>query len=443
MTAPPGPSGFEALRWLRSLRRDPLQTYAALVRAYGDVVRLPLPGRYDLITVAHPDHIKHILQSHHTAYAKARTYEVLSWVLGDGLLTAEGEHWRRHRRLAQPAFHRRSVEGLADMMVEEATAAVARWKDGEEIDVAAEMRDLTLTIVGRALVSRDLSGESDRVGGALDVALQYAVDRFRSPLGPFVQPPTPARARFRGAVADLDDLVRGIIRERAAAEEPGDDLLGMLMAARDEDTGEGLTEDELRDEVLTLILAGHETTAHALAWTLWLLDQHRPAARRLRDEVEHVLGTRTAAAADLADLTYTEAVIDEGMRLYPPAWVVDREPVEPDEIGGYAVSPGDVIMCSLWMAHRHPHVWDHPLAFDPDRFLDERAEARPRLAHAPFGAGPRQCIGAAFAMTEAQLVLATIVRDVELSTVPGFPVEPQTGITLRPRHGIRMVVSRR
>lgn len=443
MTRPPGPTGLDALRWMQATRRDILETLPAAVRAYGDVVRLPFPGRLGLVVAAAPDHVQHILQASHTNYRKAPSYEVLRWVLGDGLVTAEGEHWRRHRRIIQPAFHHDAVEDLGAMMVEEAGRTVGSWKDGQEIDVAEEMRTLTLRIVGRALLSKDLADLTDRIGAAVDEVLSYARTRFSSLLGPFVQPPTVQRARFRRAVADLDDLVRTIIRERSAADDPGDDLLGMLMRARDEETGQGLTEDELRDEILTLVLAGHETTAHALAWTIWLLDRHQPAARRLVHEVDEVVGDREVTTDDLGRLTWTEAVLDEGMRLYPPVWVVDRTPIEQDEIGGYEVTPDDIVMASQWVTHRHPGVWDHPLAYDPERFLDRRAEGRHRFAHFPFGGGPRLCVGASFAMVEARLLLATVAQEVDLATVPGFPVVPVTGVTLRPLHGIRMVVSRR
>lgn len=437
----PGPATFrEARPWLRAMRRDPLEALTALRHRHGDVARLQLPGDRSIVLVAHPDDVQHVLQSAHHRYRKARTFEVLARLLGNGLLTAEGDEWRAHRRLAQPAFHRDRVAGWADMMVAHTNKHVARWHDGQELDLAHELRELTLRIVGDALFSVDLTEERDRIGEALDDALAYTRQRFSSPLGPFVDPPTPTRARFRRAARRLDEVVWRIISDRDR-EDPGSDLLGLLMAARDEDTGEGLSDGELRDEVITFLLAGHETTAHALAWTLWLLAGSGHAWRRLRDELDTFLDGHAATMQDLPNLAWTRAVVEEGLRLYPPAWVTERSPLERDVVGGFEVTTRDVVMVSQWVTHRHPDVWDRPLAFDPQRFVDGGPPHR--FAHFPFGGGPRLCIGAEFAMTEAVLVLATLLQAVDVPPVPGFPVVPQTGVTLRPAHGIRVTVRRR
>jgi cytochrome P450 len=437
----PGPAGLlEARPWLRALRRDPLEALTALRHRYGDVAQIPVPGRRRLVLVAHPDGVQQVLQTHHRRYRKAPTFEVLASLLGRGLLTAEGDEWRTHRRLAQPAFHRDRVAGWGDMMVERTRDHVGGWKHGAELDLAEHMRGLTLRIVGEALFSTDLTRERDRIGEALDVALDYTRQRFQSPLGPFVDPPTPTRARFRRAAARLDRVVWDMVATRDR-DDPGDDLLGLLMAAEDTDTGEGLTDVELRDEVLTFLLAGHETTAHALAWTLWALARSGEPWRRARDEIDRVLGDRPATTADLGELPYVRAVVDEGMRLYPPAWTTERTPIEADVIDGYGVGEGDIVMTSPWVTHRHPGLWDRPLAFDPDRFVEGGPPHR--FAHFPFGGGPRMCIGADFALVEATLVMASLLQVVDVDPVPGFPVVPRTGVTLRPAHGIRVVVSRR
>lgn len=442
MPLPPGPSGTEIVRWIGGVRRDATRTLDALRHRYGDVAGLPLPGRY-LVLVAHPDGVQHVLQRAHTRYQKARTYDVLALLLGEGLLTSEGHRWRTHRHLLQPAFHDGALAGLGTLMVEATQQTVEVWPDGAEIDVAARMRDLTLRIVGQALFSEDLTAPAERIGRAMDVAIDYARIRFESLLGPYVTPPSPARARFRRATAELDGIVRELIQRRRTAARPPDDLLTLLVGTHDPQTGEHLSDDEIRDEVLTFLAAGHETTAHALAWMLWLLDRHAGPRRRLLAEIGAVLDGRPATVTDLTDLPYTRAVVEESLRLYPPAWALARTPREPDEIGGFGIPTHAEVMVSQWVTHRHPGVWEHPTAFDPERFLGERSSCRPRFAHFPFGAGPRQCIGAGFAMLEARLLLVTILQNVDLEVVPGFPVELKPGITLRPAHGIRTRVRRR
>lgn len=441
MSLPPGPSGTEVVRWIGGIRRNAPRTLDALRHRYGDVAGLPLPGRY-LVLVAHPDGVQHVLQGAHTRYGKARTYDVLALLLGEGLLTSEGERWRTHRRLLQPAFHDGALAGLGTMMVRTTQETVEAWPEGAEIDLAARMRDLTLRIVGQALLSEDLTAPAERIGRAMDAAIDYARIRFESLLGPFVTPPSPARARFRRAIAELDGIVRELIRQRRTAHDPPADLLTLLVETRDPAIDERLDDDEVRDEVLTFLAAGHETTAHALAWTLWLLGRHAGPRRRLLTEIGAVLDGRPATAADLADLPYTRAVIEESLRLYPPAWALARTPREPDEIGGFEIPTHAEVMVSQWVTHRHPGVWEHPTAFDPERFLGEPPARRPRFAYFPFGAGPRQCIGAGFAMLEARLLLVTILQRVDLEVVPGFPVELEPGITLRPAHGIRAGVRR-
>lgn len=437
----PGPGNFlESRRWLRAMLRDPLQAMPALRRRYGDLARISLPGGRNVVLVSHPDGVQHVLQAAHRKYHKARTFEVIESLLGKGLLTSEGAAWRTHRRLAQPAFHHDHVAGWADMMVASTSDHVARWKDGVELDLAHELRELTLRIVGKALFSIDLTGDGDRIGKALDDALAHTRARFQSPLGPFVNPPSPSRARFNRAANHLDAVVTGIIAGRDR-DDPGTDLLGLLMAARDEETGKGLSDLELRDEVMTFLLAGHETTAHALTWTLWLLASSGQTWRRIHHEIDEVLGDRPATVGDLPALTWTRAVVDEGLRLYPPAYETERSPIERDVIDGHELTARDVVIVSQWVTHRHPDVWDRPLAFDPERFLDDRP--RHRFAYFPFGGGPRLCIGAEFALVEAVLVLATLLQSVDIDPVPGFPVTPWVGVTLRPAHGLRVRVRRR
>lgn len=468
----PGPRGLEALRWLRALRKDPVTGLQALSRRYGDVARIPLPRNrhaHSLVLVSHPDGVRHVLQENHTGYRKADTYDLLALLLGDGLLTSEGEQWRRHRRLAQPAFHRRAVESFADMMREETEALTERWErrpPGTAVDVAEEMRELTLLIVGRALFSRELAGLVAPIGRALDATLTYARGRFRSLLGPYVQPPSPSLWRVKRAGADLDREIFAMIAERrrslatraegGARDDDGRDLLDALILAGDEPAGAesgdpdgdpqgapshdrdaALTDDEIRDEVVTFLMAGHETTAHALAWAWHALARNAHVRERLEEELDRELGGKPARLEDLDRLPYTAAVIDETLRLYPPVWVVERTPLVDDEIAGYHVPVGSVVMVSEMVTHRHAAIWDSPLAFWPERFLHR--DPPHRFAYFPFGAGPRQCIGAAFALLEARLILATMAQRFRIEAIPGFPVVPEPVITLRPAHGIRMV----
>jgi len=437
----PGPSSTaEAVTWIRGLRSSPLETLMALRDRYGDLAAIRFPQRGRFVLASHPDHVQHVLQSAHRRYRKSAAFQVLEDVLGMGLLTSDGEVWRTHRRLAQPAFHHDHVAGWATMMAAHTATHVARWADGQRIDVAHEMREVTLRIVGDALFSVDMTADRDAVGSALDDTLAHSRRRLRSRLGPLVDPPTWSRHRSRRAAARLDDVVHGIIDGRDRAE-PGDDLLGMLMAAEDADTGAVLDRGELRDEVMTFLLAGHETTAHALAWSLWLLAESGDAWREVRAELDEVLGGRLPGIEDLDRLVWTRAVVDEGMRLYPPAWITARTPRDTDELAGHELTTTDMVNVSQWVTHRHPDVWERPTAFDPRRWID--GPEVHRYAYFPFGGGPRMCIGSEFAKVEAVMVMATLLQAVDIVPVPGFPVVPLTGITLRPARGVLATVHRR
>ncbi len=438
----PEPKGQPLVGHLPALRRDALSFFVNTRRDLGDIFRFRAGPRHPYL-IAHPDFIKHVLLDNYQNYQKDSAYEKTKPLLGKGLLTSEGDFWLRQRRLTQPVFHRGRIGGFADTMVASTTAMLdERWsvlaREGTPFDVAAEMMRLTLTIVGWTLFSTDVSGEAERVGRALSVALEHTNARMRSLLN-FETLPTPANRRFREAIATLDEVVYGLINERRKAGDGGDDkgdLLSMLLEARDADTGEGMTDKQVRDEAMTLFLAGHETTANALAWTFYLLSSHPTATEGLFAEVD-ALG-HTPTVADLPKLSYTKMVVEEAMRLYPPAWAVGRRALSPDEVGGYTIEAGSDVVISTYVTHRHPDFWPNPEGFDPGRFSQARAEGRHRFAYLPFGGGPRGCIGNNFAMMEAQLVLATIAQRYALELVPGHPVAPQTMITLRPENGIVM-----
>ncbi len=429
---------------MRLLEREPLEFLVRARREHGDVVRLRLLAWRGYL-LAHPDHVKRVLQDRHTFYDKNTfDFRLLKPVLGNGLLTSDGQTWLRQRRMMQPAFHRQRLAAVASVVTAEADAMCARWtlavRGGSRLDVAAEMNRLTLDVVTRALFGTDVDADAARVGAAVGTISRVFMEGLASgrALLPLVTGRPPRRAR--AALGLLDAVVQEIIGARRRAGVEGDDLLGMLLAARDESGGGGLSDRELRDQVLTLFVAGHETTSNALAWTWYLLARHPEATAELRAEVAATLGGRPATTDDLPHLRYTRMVLDEAMRLYPPAWATSRNPVEDDEIGGFRIPAGSLVFLSPYVTHRHPEFWERPEEFDPERFRPERAASRPRFAYFPFGGGPHQCIGESFALTEAVLVIATVVQRFRLELEPGTTVVPSPRVTLRPRDGLPMTV---
>jgi cytochrome P450 len=425
--------------------RDPLGFMARCSREYGYVVRLHMGG-LTLYLLSHPDHAEYVLVKNNRNFIKSRYFRRELSFLGQGLLNSEGELWRRQRRLAQPAFHKRRVSTYGETMVSHAERMLATWRDGEVRDVHQEMRRLTLGIVAEVLfgVNKDKADEVreilewlDKHANRLEEQGSAMVVRFL--LGNF---PTPANLRFRKGIGRLDEVIYAVIRERRENGEDTGDLLSMLLSFRDEEGG-GMSDKQLRDEVLTLLLAGHETTALALSWTWYLLSLHPRVEARLREELHEVLEDRAPTAEDLPRLPYAEMVIKEAMRLYPPAWGVSREAIEECEIGGYRVPAGTQLLIVLWAMHRDPRYFRDPETFEPARWEGGLAKRVPRYAYLPFGAGPRVCIGGSFALTEAILLLATIAKGFRLELVPEQRgVIPQPSTTLRPRGGMRMFLRR-
>ena len=444
----PGPTGTFFFGNLPDLRRNPLQYYPEMRRRYGDVVRFRGMGSFVWFLISHPNDIERVLKGKH--YPKGMFIQNIKMLVGNGLLTSEGEFWRKQRRLAQPAFHRQRLESLASMMTGAAETLAESWQpqttNGQPLDVANEMMRLTLQIVGQALFSVDISAAADKIGEAVAIALEHV--NYRS-LQPFALPervPTRRNRRFRRARQTIDTLVHNIIAERQrSAEHSADDrgdLLSLLLAARDEATGLGMSSDQLLDEVKTIILAGHETTAVTLSWAWYLLAQHPQIERNLHDELDSVLGGRTPALDDLARLPYTRMVVDETLRLYPSVWAIARQTMEEDEIQGYHIPAKAPLVMSQYVTHRHPEFWDNPDTFEPERFT-RGDEERPRFAYFPFGGGPRICIGNNFALMEAQLLLATLAQRYRFTLVPQRPVVPEATVTLRPKYGIQMTLHQR
>jgi cytochrome P450 len=444
----PGPSGVPVFGSLLDAWKNPLELFSRGIREHGDVVRFKLgPLRYMLLNDV--DAVKHVLVDNAKNYTKSRNYKGLKLVLGEGLLTSEGDFWKRQRRLAQPAFHRDRLAGFVDTMGTATNSALERWepKVGTTFDVHAEMMRLTFHIVGLTLLGANLVDDADAIGKALTTALEFANDYAEAALPLPTWVPTPRNLEFRRALKTLDDLVLRVIEERRRSNREEKDLLGMLMAVKDEEAAEGasnagMTDRQLRDEIMTLVLAGHETTANALTFTWYLLSKHPDVARRVKREVDLVLGGRTPTLADLSKLVYTRQVIDESMRLYPPAWAFERQAIADDEVNGYAVPKGTLIGMCMFTLHRNPKYWANPEGFDPDRFAPDAAEKneRPRWAYLPFGGGPRMCIGSAFATMEAVLVLAMFAGRYRLDLPAGTNIDLVPAVTLRPRGGLPMTL---
>jgi cytochrome P450 len=358
------------------------------------------------------------------------------WFFGEGLLTNEGESWLRQRRLSQPAFHRDRIASYARIMTGYASQMLDSWKEGETLDIHQEMMQLTLRIVVRAL----FNVEAERIGAissAMNVMMRNStgVRLLLPPAARYL--PTPAMIQFRRAVRRLDETVYGIIAARRRDEIDSGDLLSMLMQARDEDGGR-MNDEQLRDEVMTFLLAGHETTALTLTWTWYLLAQHPAVEQQLQSELETALCGRVPEFSDLQKLTFTERVVKESMRLYPPAWSLARTVILPFELRGYQIPAGANVVMSQWIMHRDSRYFPDPETFDPARWSPERAQKLPRFAYFPFGGGPRQCIGNSFAMMEATLLLATIAQRFRLRAVSPEPIVPVPSFTLRPKSGIHM-----
>ena len=424
--------------------RGRLQLLQEFTRRYGDVVYFQIAGApYAILN--HPDFVRDVLVTHHRVFHKGVGLERARMLLGHGLLTSEDDFHARQRRLLLPAFHRERIAGYAASMVMHARRRSERWHQQVSIDVSTEMAALALAIAGKTLFDAEMEDEASEIGDAVSSALAS----FNFALLPFgdrlVNWPIPPAVRFKRARARLDATVYRLIAERRQKGAPGHDVLSMMVSARDlEGDNAGMTDEQIRDEAMTLLLAGHETTANALMWTWYLLSQHREVEARLHAEIDTALGGRDASAADLPRLPYARAVIAESMRLYPPAYLVGRRALEPYAIPGtdYVLPARTVVLLSQYLLHRDPRFWDEPERFSPERWLDERAE-RHRYSYFPFGAGSRICIGEHFAWMEAIVILTTIAQRWQLRLVQGQTIEMQPIITLRAKNGIRMVPEHR
>jgi cytochrome P450 len=432
---------------LRAARENILSTYSQKDFSEDFIERRLLWRRRFIIN--EPDAIRHVLVDNAGNYTKSEiSRRLLEPGLGRGLLTSEGETWRRHRHIMAPAFDPRSIAGYVPIMIKVVRELLAKWDalpNLSEVDLQAAMAHLTLHIISRAMFSSDSDEIVEVVGrdvGRYQTTMRPSLlDLLRFPVWlARLLSPRPGFESFDEFNRSIDRLINA--RVEMPNPEPKD-LLDRLIAARDSETGGGMTVKEVRDQVVTIFMAGHETTAQALSWTCYLLSQNRAAESELHDELTHVIGGRTPTHDDLANLRYTRMVIEETIRLYPPAHLIAREAVAADKISGHRIPAGATVLISPWLLHRKPSLWERPDCFEPERFSPQRASTRQRFAYIPFGAGPRICIGAAFAMAEAILILATIAQRYRLHLKTNHPVEPQGLITLRPRYGIYMMLERR
>lgn len=440
---PPGPAkrrgdALSRVRYGLNFLLDPMGFVGGRFARFGDVYFVGAEHQPGLYVFRHPDHLEQILVTEAKSFRKQHSgFAMLSRVLGDALLTTDGDVWRRQRRLVQPAFARRRLEGYADAMVEESAHEADRWRDGETLDVSRAMMEMTLRIVCRTLFGHDSTGDSDAVWRAMD-ALQGSLVGLRFPIPSWM---SPTEWRLRRANEVLDSIIYGLIDARSPGRDH-DDLLQRLVDARDDD-GSTLGRREIRDQLVTLFLAGHETTSNALSWTFHLLGQNPDVEAKLHAELDQVLEGRAPTYADLERLPYTSQVFDEAMRLYPPVYVMARKACEDVTIGDWSLPAGSEVVMWLWHTHRDPRWFPEPWEFRPERFTKEAIAARPRLAYLPFGAGPRACIGKVFAQIEGQLALAAIASRARLEPTPGHTVELQPRITLSPAGGLPMIVRKR
>jgi cytochrome P450 len=412
-------------------------------RHYGDVVRM----RFLYLTVHflyNPDDIEYVLSTNAKNFIKSRSLRspFFQRLVGNGLLTSEGEEWKRQRRLAQPAFHRPRISAYGDVMVEYATRTISSWRHGEQRDIHRDMMRLTLEIVVKTLFNADVSGDADKVGQVLSQMVKPFASQATVKWILDNRLPTPAHRRFNQAAKEIDEIVYRIIAERRASSHDQGDLLSMLLAAYDED-GSQLTNRQLRDEVMTLFLAGHETTALTLSWAWYLLAQNPEVEKKFHSELDEVLQGRLPAMADMSNLKYTETIAKESMRLYPPAYGVGRETIEECEIGSYRVPAKSQVFMFQWATQRDARFFEEPQRFCPERWTENFSNTLPKYAYFPFGGGPRLCIGNYFAMMEVVLLLAGIGQRFKFSLLPDHPVSLLPAMSLRPRDGIRVTVENR
>jgi cytochrome P450 len=433
---PPGPFAYPLLGNLLEVRRDPLRFLTNCARSYGDITRYQIL-RFPVYLFSHPDDIENILVTQAHNFKKGRIAQASRSLFGNGLLLSEGTYWRRQRHLMQPALAKKRISSYAPLVVQLTQRMLASWQEGETINIQAEMIGLTMQIIAQALFGAQLDQEVREARAALNVFLQNFRTRVNFGMTLPERLPTPGNRRLYKAIRSLDEIIFDIIQQRRRNPNERDDLLAILLNARDED-GNPMTDRQLRDEVLTLFIGGHETTATALTWAFYLLASHQLVEDRLVEELNNTLGGRIPKVDDMLQLTYTEKIVKETLRLFPPAWGLSRLALQDCEVGGYTIPASASVVVSQWVVQRDPRFFPRPEEFLPERWTDEFEQNLPRFAYFPFGGGPRVCIGSFFALQEAVLVLACVAQRAHLRLVAGQKVEPWATLVLRPKNTISL-----
>ncbi|MEL7241185.1 MAG: cytochrome P450 [Cyanobacteria bacterium J06573_2] len=431
----------------KEIQSNVLNFYLRVWKEYGDIVRLPILPNYSIYMLAYPSYAEHVLSTHQELYAKSDIInKPFNLMAGENIFTSEGDFWLKHRRLMQPAFHMKQLANLANIMVSCTESFLQEWEekpDGEVIDIEQETLRLTLNIAGQTLFSKDISNENSVLGKAFRAAFDFLDYRINAAWKEPMWIPTPRNQRFIKAKQTVDNLVLDIINYRRKNPVDNSDLLSMLMSAQDEETGEVMSDKQLLSEAKTLLIAGHETVASSLTWTWYLLAKNPDIAEKLQLELQEVLNGSSPNLEKLSKLGYTRRIFDETLRLYPPVWGILRHLKQDDEIDGYSIPKGSLVTTPAFMIHRHPEFWENPDKFNPDNFLPEKANQRPKFAYFPFGAGKRICIGQNFALMEATIIIALISQRFKLELLPNQNIEIDPTFTLRPKNGIKVKVWKR
>lgn len=440
----PGPRGNPVLGSIRDIQRDNIQAFMDAWREYGDIVHFRGPLKINLLV--HPDYVQRVLRDNYKNYPRPKfVADKLKSIVGEGLVAAEGDVWQRARKMAQPAFDPEIVNSFDPAFVKNTARLLDEWDGraarGEVIDAKSEMMHLTLANLANTTFHADLGAEIPNIEPKVAFTLQHTHKRLTSPIDP-QRLPLPSSKKFEATLASLNEIIYRLIRERRAATDDAKDLVTTLIAQRDEATGGALTDEQLRDEIIGFFIAGHETVSSCMSWTWYLLSLNPECWRRMRDEVDQVLGGRDPTVEDISKLTYTQNVLLESMRMYPPIFVLMRYALEDDLMGEYHVPAGSNVVLCAYVTHRHPDFWDNPEGFDPDRFLPERAAGIHRMAYFPFSGGPRKCIGNTMAMLQMPIILAMATQRFRLNLVPGQKVIPEPAISLRPQDPLLMTIER-